>query len=325
MSKFDTIIDNKIVQNLFIWFCLFLILLSAIQADNKILSAFFVVLLLAPAIYINNLLILPYFNKNTRWFTLLFILNLLLFTGISVFLISYTSQQQFEWKMFVNFLGVLILALVFGATIKIARDSFIRRQEEKSAELKLLKAQLNPHFLFNTLNNLYGLSVVKSDKLPSLMLKLSDLLRYSLYDTKETFVLLKKELLYLENYISLEKIRLEDQTEIQFTVTGNVSNKLIAPMLLIVFVENAFKHLGDCIGKKSKVLVTVTIDDEKLVFKCLNSIDKHPQEEQLEKGKSGIGLQNAKKRLAFLYPERHQLKIQKEKENYIVNLTLHLK
>jgi LytS/YehU family sensor histidine kinase len=207
--------------------------------------------------------------------------------------------------------------------IKIARDSFIRRQQEKEAELKLLKSQLNPHFLFNTLNNLYGLSVMKSDKLPSLMLKLSDLLRYSLYETKETYVPLEKEIKYLENYMSLEKIRLEDKTEIRFDKTGNFSDKKIAPMLLIVFVENAFKYLEVSKDKLSKVKVNLKTEENKLIFNCENTFDETEIIKQnLEAGKSGIGLQNAKKRLDLIYPNKHQLTIKKENENYVVQLIL---
>jgi len=322
MSKFDTIIDNKIIQNLFIWCCLLVILVGTVQSDARVLTAIYIVLLLAPAVYINNLLILPFFNKNRIVFIALFLANLLVFTGISVTLISVALQEPISTKMFANFMGILFLAIVFGATIKIARNSFLRRQEEKNAELKLLKAQLNPHFLFNTLNNLYGLSVIKSDKLPQLMLKLSDLLRYSLYDTRETYVPLEKEIKYLENYISLEAIRLEDQTTIDFNKSGNLSSKSIAPMLLIVFVENAFKHLGSTAGTQSSVLVDIAVQDNQLIFKCVNSIDHTQEKEQLETGKSGIGLENAKKRLAFLYPQKHKLIASPQNNNYIVNLTL---
>ncbi len=323
MSKIDRWIDNRLIQNVFIWVCLFIILLGTIQADNKVAAAFFAIALLAPSIYINNLFILPYFKRDPIIFAVLFVLNVLIWTAIAVYFISDTLAQGFEWKMFINFSGVMFLSVFFGAAIKIARDSFERRQQEKEAELKLLKAQLNPHFLFNTLNNLYGLSVIKSDKLPDLMLKLSDLLRYSLYDTKELFVPLEKEIQYLENYISLERIRLEDQTDIQFNCKGNMETYRIAPMLLIVFVENAFKHLGTYQSNISKVLVDLYVDDEKLMFKCVNSIDAVSlKEKDLEKGKSGIGLQNAKKRLTLMYPEKHQLKIKKTKENYSVTLTL---
>lgn len=323
MSKIDRWIDSRVIQNVFIWLCLFIILLGTIQAENKVSAAFFALALLAPAIYINNLAILPFFKQKPISFVVLFVLNVLVWTAIAVFFISETIAQGFEWKMFVNFLGVMILSVFFGAAIKVARDSFERRQQEREAELKLLKAQLNPHFLFNTLNNLYGLSVIKSDKLPDLMLKLSDLLRYSLYDTKELFVPLGKEIQYLENYISLERIRLEDQTDIEFNCQGKMEACSIAPMLLIVYLENAFKHLGTNKSSISKVVVDLHVNAEKLIFKCVNSIDEISlKEKDLEEGKSGIGLQNAKKRLDLMYPEKHQLKIEETKEQYSVELTL---
>jgi len=258
-------------------------------------------------------------------FIVLFLLNTLVFTAISVVILNYESDIAFEWSRYFNFLGIMVLALVFASTIKIARDSFTRRQQEKEAELKLLKAQLNPHFLFNTLNNLYGLSVVKSDKLPGLMLKLSDLLRYSLYETKEVLVPFEKEITYLENYIALEKIRLEDKTEISLIRKGDFSGIQIAPMLLIVFVENAFKHLGSNRGEYSRVEVNIVSHDKELEFHCFNTIDASAKPEaNLEMGKSGIGLQNAKKRLALIYPKKHDLSITQKNLEYIVHLILQL-
>ncbi|WP_344927956.1 sensor histidine kinase [Aquimarina addita] len=234
-------------------------------------------------------------------------------------------EKDFEIDKFFNLFGAMFLAITFGMTMRITRDSFRRRQQEKEAELKLLKAQLNPHFLFNTLNNLYGLSVVKSDKLPDLMLKLSDLLRYSLYDTKEVLVPLEKEIKYLENYISLEKIRLEEKTNIQFTKSGNLSSKNIAPMLLIVFVENAFKHLGTLKDGNSKVIISLQEIDNTIRFRCSNTIEKlEPKDEILERGKTGIGLQNAKKRLLLIYPDKHQLSIEENENHFTVQLIVDL-
>jgi len=323
MANLDRWVDNKIVQNVFIWFCLFLILLGTVQADNKVITVLVILAMLAPSIYASNLLVLPYFKKNSTKFFLLYFVNALLFTAVAVLIMSLSLKEPARWTMFFNLFGVVILALTFGTALKMARDSFIRRQEEKNAELKLLKAQLNPHFLFNTLNNLYGLSVLKSDKLPDLMLKLSDLLRYSLYDTKEQFVSLDKEIQYLENYVSLERIRLEDQTEITFRIVGERTNKIIAPMLLIVFVENAFKHLGSISDAKSRVEMALEINEKSFKFSCINSIDNSNKEISLEKGKSGIGLVNAKKRLAFLYSNTHELSIIKDTMKHTVNLKIH--
>ena len=325
MTNLDRWIDNKLIQNLFIWFLLFLILLTTIQSDNKVVSAVFAIVLLAPPVYVNNLLILPLFNRKPIISFLLFTLNTIVFTGISVFSIQKALAGAFTWGMFINFLGIMILALVFASAIKLARDSFTRRQQEKEAELKLLKGQLNPHFLFNTLNNLYGLSVIKSNKLPDLMLKLSDLLRYSLYETKETFVPLEKEVQYLGNYMSLEKIRLEDQTEIEFSKLGDFSKENIAPMLLIVFVENAFKHLGIGKDQKGKVLVSLEVTEGQLRFQCSNTIDSlHTNGVTLDEEKSGIGLKNAKKRLALIYPDSHELIINHGEFLYQIELKLDL-
>lgn len=326
MSSLDRWIDNKIVQNLFVWLFFFLILITTVRPDNKVATAIFAIVLLAPAVYISNLFILPFLKKKTIIFIGLFMANALVFTTISVFLTNVVTGKPFEWELFVKFLGIMLLALTLAAALKIARDSYTRRQQVKDAELKLLKAQLNPHFLFNTLNNLYGLSVAKSDKLPELMLKLSNLLRYSLYETKEITVPLEKEIQYLENYIALEKIRLEDQTAILFENNVTDATIKIAPMLLIVFVENAFKHLTMSEDQKGRVFVSIEEKDRQLLFKCINTFNNNHKQHNhdLEKGRSGIGLLNVKKRLALLYPEKHALHIDANDNEYHVKLTLAL-
>ncbi|PQJ80118.1 sensor histidine kinase [Polaribacter porphyrae] len=323
MSKLDKWIDNKIVQNLFVWIFILLIFMIIIQAENRLIVALFFIAFIMPLTYIQNLKILPYFfKKKIQFGVFLSLLNISFFTFLGVFFLS-DFFERFELRMLPNIFGGVILTLVFGTATKLAKDSFVRRQQEKEAELKLLKAQLNPHFLFNTLNNLYGLSVIKSDKLPDLMLKLSDLLRYSLYETAAVLVPMEKEITYLKNYISLEKIRLEDKTDINFKASGNFSNLKIAPMLFIVFVENAFKHLGNLENEQSKVLVNISEENDKIKFTCKNTIDIiDEQHHNLEKGKSGIGLVNAKKRLELLYTDKYQLKIDKTDDLYCVNLTL---
>lgn len=325
MSKIEQWVDNRYAQNIIVWLFAILIFTMSIQAENKFLTAVQVVLFLMIPVYINNLKIIPLFNrKNKLLGVLLFCANAFLFTGIAVFFLS-DQFQKFEWSMLYNLFAVMILALLFSSTIKIAKDSFMKRQEIKDAELKLLKAQLNPHFLFNTLNNLYGLSVINSNKLPDLMLKLSDLLRYSLYDTKEQLVPLEKEIQYLQNYVALERIRLEDKIDIELSVSKKITNFYIAPMLLIVFVENAFKHLGTSKNGDSKVAIDMDVKEEELVFTCINTIDNlEAQNTDLEKGKSGIGLRNAKKRLTLMYPDRHTLEINKHEKEYIVKLTVKL-
>lgn len=311
---------NKWVQNIIVWVCvLFLIFVVMSDGEGDIVEGFITFALFGIAIYINNLLISPFYKTRKVLFFFFFFLNIVTLSVLTMFLVIDEPSIQKGLASFGNFL----LAVIFGSSLKMARDNFIRNQQGKEAELQLLKAQLNPHFLFNTLNNLYGLSVIKSDKLPDLMLQLSSLLRYSLYETKDELVSFEKELNYLKDYISLEKIRLEAQTEINFSVKGEVLGKQIAPMLLIVFVENAFKHLGAHKGIKSTVSINIALKENKLLFDCENSYDSSKlQEENLEKGKSGIGLVNAKKRLTLMYPDAHKLSIQKENDFFKVALTL---
>jgi len=193
MSRIDRIVDNKILQNLFIWVLLYFLFLLIIQTDKVGRDAFFILLFLIPPVYIQNLLVIPLFYRGKHILaTLALLINLMAFATVATYLL--TRFVTFEWRMFLNMFGAAILTLAFASALKIARDSFERREKAKEAELKLLKGQLNPHFLFNTLNNLYGLSVVKSDKLPDLMLELSDLLRYSLYETGASHVPLEKSI-----------------------------------------------------------------------------------------------------------------------------------
>lgn len=322
MAKFEDLINNKIAQNILVWGSILFLLLVVMrdsQDGGDIAEAFIYLGMIAIAVYVSNLLISPLFKTRKFIFFFLFFLNIAFCSFLTMFLII---DEPSISKGF-NFFGNFLLGVTFGSSLKLVRDSFIIKQQEKEAELKLLKAQLNPHFLFNTLNNLYGLSVIKSEKLPGLMLQLSDLLRYSLYETKEVFVPLEKEIKYLENYIALEKIRLESETEINFSFQGDVIGKQIAPMLLIVFVENTFKHLGKANQEKSRVEVSISVVDDQLNFSCINTFDSSKEKEQnLEKGKSGIGLVNAKKRLQLIYPDSHKLEIQKEKETFKVQLGL---
>ena len=321
MSKFEKLIETKLAQNIAVWQFLYFIFITSVQAENRIVAAFYIVLGLMPVVYTTNLLVLPFLKKNKAVFFGLFFFNALFFSIIIFLIMNYLTKDEFDVIKLINFFGLMLLTTVFSIAIKLARDSIIKKQKDKEAELQLLKAQLNPHFLFNTLNNLYGLSVLKSDKLPNLMLKLSDLLRYSLYDTKEKLVPLEKELKYLENYIALEKIRLEDKTDIQFIKKGVFNNQKIAPMLLIVFVENAFKHLNK--EGKSKVIITIESTESTLNFSCKNTFDKaEVGKKQLETHKSGIGLQNAKKRLELMYTNNYKLNISDAQSLYLVALEL---
>ncbi len=177
------------------------------------------------------------------------------------------------------------------------------------SELKFLKMQINPHFLFNSLNNIYALSISNSKKTPESIHSLSEMLRYVIYDCEIPKVPIEKEIHYIENFINLFKLRSSKPFKITFTNQLERTNLMVAPMLFIIFIENAFKHSGIEKGGEAFVTVKLYSVDTTVIFSVENSLPK----EYINKDKSsGIGLQNAKKRLEITYPNKHDLKIENE-------------
>ncbi len=206
-----------------------------------------------------------------------------------------------------------------GVTIKIKE---VESQKVQS-ELQALKAQINPHFLFNTLNNIYSHSLDNSPQTPEMILKLSALMSYILYDCHEERVPVANELEFIKSYLQLEKLRFEDTIEVDLQITESHSNRTVAPLLLIPFIENAFKH-GSCnCTSNTKKFVTVKIDIQQSVinFSCQNSID-HTTTNKLSVKESGIGIENVKKRLELLYPAHHNLQIEVKENIFSVQLTI---
>lgn len=193
--------------------------------------------------------------------------------------------------------------------------------QNQAGELALLRSQVNPHFLFNTLNNIYSLVYSKSEHAPEAMTKLSDIMRYMLYEANTDKVSLAKEADYLKSYIELLQLRVADKNFIEFTVTGITGDKLIAPMLLIPFVENAYKH---CYRKSAPpgIRISLNVEKELLTFRVINSYKKDTSADETQDG--GIGLKNVKRRLEMLYPDHHALNITENLHFYTVVLTIHL-
>lgn len=194
-------------------------------------------------------------------------------------------------------------------------------QEKLEAELKYLKAQIHPHFLFNTLNNLYALTLKKSDAAPEMVLKLSDLLNYMLYDCNENRVPLDKELKQIENYLALERMRYGDRLDIRYSVNGSLTGHRIAPMLIIAFVENSFKHGTSEELNQAWVNVEVETTEQTITLKVENSkADSAAADER--QYKEGIGLNNVRRRLELLYPDRHELKVLDSQDSFLIVLKL---
>jgi len=189
----------------------------------------------------------------------------------------------------------------------------------KTSELALLRSQINPHFLFNTLNNLYSLVYKKSDEAPSMVMKLSDIMRYMLYDSNSEKVSLEKEIEYIGSFIELNELRLQEGQFVSFDVEGDIQSRVIPPMLLVPFVENAFKH-----GRKKYKLPGITIRLEvtgnRLDFDIRNYLHGSATINKDQQG--GIGLGNVRKRLDMIYPGTYTLDIDQTHEEYHVHLTI---
>jgi len=215
---------------------------------------------------------------------------------------------------------LLIVALKFSIDWyeqkKLLQDAEVGKLQ---AEVNYLRSQVNPHFLFNALNNLYALTMKKSDKAPDVVLKLSELMEYMLYESDETYVPLAREIKYLSNYLELEKIRQGNQADISLTVRGDTDNCQIPPFLLLPLVENAFKHGVSKVVRDAYVHISICIDKVLEVNIKNNKLNfQYPEQN------GGIGLFNLKKRLELLYPGKHVLQIFKQPEEYKVLLKIDL-
>lgn len=257
---------------------------------------------------------------------------------ISLIIIVILSAVCFEF--FFNFIvndpeshtsgiGTAIFFIVFSMGMKYFKEGLTRqhriqedRYKQVQTELALLKSQIHPHFFFNTLNSLYSLSLEQSQQVPKVILDLSDLMRYVLDSSNKKRVPLRDEVQFIKNYISLEKLRLPESADIRVSVEGDLNSYSIAPMLLIPFVDNSFKHGLSSSIEEGFVHVEIIIEKKHLYFRIENSM---PQNEIREsKERPGVGLENVKRRIALLYPDKHQLNIWNNPNNFIVELTLTL-
>ncbi len=216
------------------------------------------------------------------------------------------------------------------AGFKFAWDASTKQREVeelqtsvKESELQFLKSQINPHFLFNNLNNLYSYAIEESPKTPSIILELSSVLRYMLYDCKEDFVALGKEIEHLKNFTQLNELQIEDRGKVTFEAENIPSEYLIAPLILNVFIENAFKHSTASQSEDISIDIHIKIDSNgQLNFECNNSFRPVTNTDKLN---NGIGLKNVKKRLQLLYPDAHTLLITDDNQRYSVHLKMNLK
>ncbi len=287
--------------------------------------------------YTNYLFILPKFLKQKKdfWFALSILLVLIaglvkygLAYSLGDIMLSKDVKKQHPLNFGEYYVGSVVVSCLFiflSTALKFMADWFINEKvkttlenEKLTAELAFLKSQINPHFLFNSLNNIYSLAYQKSEKTPEAILKLSEIMRYMLYESNEDKVDLGKEIQYLENYIELQKLRFKDKVNIKFNIKGDAKNQKIMSLVLISFVENAFKH-GVATDEKNPIIITMNIDPDKLYFQVTNKKSKQNKDQT-----GGIGLLNMKRRLDLLYKNQHHLQIEDGPAIYSCELYLDL-
>jgi len=338
MTRFERLIQKMIgsTKTLHILFCFVFILLFFLPVITSpapseiIVKAIVICLFFMLALYAGRFVTKSWLLKNKLvLFMFSAAVTIVLFSAMMLTLL-YTSGQKSPVQALS--LGVPLVILFFSLGIFLTMTSTTLRRQirtaeidriQKQSELELLRSQLSPHFLFNTLHNLYGLSVTEPSAIPPLLIKLADLLRYSVYETRKEFVLLQDELAYIYNYIDLEKIRLGDRLECVADINmNNYKDVKIAPLILITFIENAFKHAKDSVEEKIYIAISLNINQGEICFTILNS---HRDQVTQKKGiseASGQGLPNTIRRLDLLYPNKYSLFQQKELNMYRVELKL---
>lgn len=233
---------------------------------------------------------------------------------------NFLNNVQYYFDAFPA-VAIVITALMIGYVV---REFLLKLKTEKEiksrqtvAELSLLKSQISPHFLFNMLNSLYALSLRKSDDTPGVILQLSDILRYSLYETREREVDVLDEIAIIETYLAIQKIRISETAHIFFTHKGISAADRIAPMLLLPLIENAFKHGVDSTAGDSYIDAAVFKHEDRLVFTCENNY-----KESKESIVGGIGIENIQKRLQLIYPSRYKLDIKRTEGVFKITLSI---
>jgi two-component system, LytTR family, sensor histidine kinase AlgZ len=306
--------------------------------SRAILDATTHVLIMAGIAYMNYFYYLPRFlkHKSVGRYLLEFIAPVALTIIFHIYLkrLIYGGDENgraaflYSTRFMVQHSSSVLFIVIFIGMLRFAEDWFqleARKKEienEKlTAELRFLKAQINPHFLFNTLNNLYYLAFTQSPNTTVVIDKLSQMMRYMIYDSNHPKVPLSKEIEYMENYISLEKLRLDNQVPICLEIKGNPAPVMLEPFLFITFLENAFKHGVSNNAADSWVKAEIKVENNHCTYTVENSVLSAKENHE---GKSGIGLQNLRRRLELSYPDRHTLQINETPEKYRVQLILEL-
>lgn len=304
-------ISLKLIVLIFIFLAIIINDINSKIADNPITFAGLIII----GICFFSIIAPSYFKKYALIIIGFYILAFGYFYYIRVYIddVNRYFQQEKEIKIILTVPFFVLLLMWFYQQWKWLKTLETKKSK---AELSLLKSQINPHFFFNTLNNLYGLIIEKSDDAPNVVLKLSDIMRYTIYMGKEDLVPLKDEIEYLKNYIELHKIRYQKKVDIIFNHSQDTSYQ-IAPLMFIIPLENAFKHGVESLTEDAYIHINMRIENNIIHFDIENNFEIREAN-----AKVGIGIDNLKQRLKLLYPNKHQIQIEVKDEIYKLTLKI---
>ncbi|MRT91874.1 sensor histidine kinase [Ancylomarina sp. 16SWW S1-10-2] len=340
----NKLIQNRILQHLLFWMASFYVLVQFFTLENEIskidevyTSLFHLSLLFG--VYINTLVLIPFFLKKEKYlfyllgFAILWyvvaLFNQFTFETLSdlivpdyLFISAYDIEDLLKFSfVYLAITTLLKLSKSWFTVLETQKELEIVKREQVESELIALKSNINPHFLFNNLNSLYALSLKNAKETPDYILKLSELMRYMIYETKDKFVLLEKEINYITNYLDLQKLRCQSDTSIHYSINGEINSQRIAPFLLIPFIENCFKHGGMNQSDSNFIDLNIQIESDHINMKLKNSIQANEQTNKV----GGFGIENVKKRLNSLYGDQYKLNLSSDHGEFIVELKLNLK
>ena len=335
-------LSQRPVYHIFGWTAFLAILVMAqmratdMRFSQALVNEFINVAFYAALVYFNLNYLFPNYLRKGSYFLYLGLLLLatailtplkLLMKYLLLDLPSESLLENLSAYFFSTFLvaGLSTVGKMMTDWFRQNRVSRELAHETMQSELRFLKSQINPHFLFNTLNSLYALTLKKSDAAPDIVIKLSEMMRYMLYECNEKQVPLSKEISYIRNYLDLERLRQQKNVRINFAVEGQVGNQQIAPLMFMNFLENSFKHGLNTGIRDGFVDIKMQVDQQKVTFQIENSKGNViPKSPDAARPSGGIGLVNVRRRLELLYKDKHALNVKETPNTYSVELVLEL-
>lgn len=330
---------NRSVQHILFWCLSFLILINIfkVSAEIKPIDLIYTAIFHVPVlliVYINLRVLFPIFLEKGRYYLYAILIIILVFAGAAFYLILFNNwiDYIFPGYYFIAYYDFWDVSLYFSiylsatSLFRLARGWFRLQELEKEktlSELKALKSQINPHFLFNSLNSIYSLSRKNDTQVPDKIVQLSDLMRHIIYESDVEYIPLEKEIGMIKNYVELQNLRAREKDRIKINIEGEIKDKKIAPLIFLPFVENSFKHGLKGGAEQLFVHINIKASGDNLTFEIENSKGNSRQIE--DRKYKGIGIENVRKRLELIYPNRYSLKISDGEKTFKVTLQIKLR